>query len=160
MNHNNDRAEAEKWLYGPQAAARLVARTSWPWEREENRDKWAEKLLTDADMLEHEADNARRRLESAIAACARAAVVDPTAKDHDIAGYGCRKCGLRTAEIAPDSDCVRVVDPHPTKTEIADRARLLWFERFGDMGGFAAAPTTSWAHEQARAELSAGGGES
>lgn len=55
------------WVFGDESAARFVAATSWPWERKENRDAWALRLMSDPAMLAVESEAARERLESAIA---------------------------------------------------------------------------------------------
>jgi len=66
-------SDVARFIGGPEAAARFVAAVSWPLERQENRDSWAPRLLAEPDMLASEADQARARLESAIATCVRAA---------------------------------------------------------------------------------------
>jgi len=58
--------EARPWIFGPEAAARFIAATSWPFERTEYRDEWALRLITEPDMLAQEATAARERLEGAI----------------------------------------------------------------------------------------------
>lgn len=61
----------EPWPFGAEQAARLIASVSWPNEREENRDRWAVRMLTDRpDLFDTEAPRARSRLESAIRAVA------------------------------------------------------------------------------------------
>jgi hypothetical protein len=57
---------SDQWAFGPEAAAQLIAATSWPYEREENRESWAPKMLTDHALFEREAESAHRRLMSAI----------------------------------------------------------------------------------------------
>jgi hypothetical protein len=69
MPDTDERATlAEGWGFGLEAAASLVAATSWPWERTEDRDEWSARLISEPDLLAREAKQARVRLESAIAA--------------------------------------------------------------------------------------------
>ena len=69
MPDTDERATlAEGWGFGLEAAAALVAATSWPWERREDRDEWSVRLISEPDLLAREAKQARVRLESAIAA--------------------------------------------------------------------------------------------
>ena len=72
-SRGNAEASAEsttepRWRFGPRAAAHLIAATSWPWERKEDRDEWSVRLIDEPDLLETEAAQARARLEAAIAA--------------------------------------------------------------------------------------------
>jgi hypothetical protein len=57
----------ERWPFGDQSAAILIARVSSPWEQPEQRDSWAPKMLTDRTMFEQEATRAQKRLAQAIA---------------------------------------------------------------------------------------------
>lgn len=61
-------ATEPRWRFGPRAAAHLIAATSWPWERREDRDEWSVRLIDEPDLLATEAASARARLEAAIAA--------------------------------------------------------------------------------------------
>lgn len=74
-----DTASDKTWdVFGEQAAARLIASVSWPFERRENRESWAPRLLAEPDLLEQEYRSAVARLRSAYAKCfvaARAAAV-------------------------------------------------------------------------------------
>lgn len=62
-----DQKPLEPWLFGPEAAARLIAAASWPFERRENRESWAPRMITDPAMAEHETRRALRRIRSAAA---------------------------------------------------------------------------------------------
>jgi hypothetical protein len=71
----NDRVPAQRepvedvpWAFGCEAAAQLIAAAAWPFEREEDREEWAPKMITDAALLEREYARARERLESAYVA--------------------------------------------------------------------------------------------
>jgi hypothetical protein len=66
-------AEAEptdpQWVFSEEAAARLIASVAWPFERRENRESWAPRLLAEPEMLEQEYRSAVARLRSAYAKC-------------------------------------------------------------------------------------------
>lgn len=53
-------------MFGDDAAYRLIARTSWPFEREETRDAWAVTMRDRPDLLATEVAAARARLEAAV----------------------------------------------------------------------------------------------
>lgn len=55
------------WITGPEQAAQFVAAVAWPWEREQNRDGWALKMLTDKDLFALECARSHGRLNAAIA---------------------------------------------------------------------------------------------
>jgi hypothetical protein len=57
------------WIFGDEAAARLIASVAWPFERVENRESWAPRLLSEPEMLEQEYRHALDRLRSAYAKC-------------------------------------------------------------------------------------------
>lgn len=62
----NPAPSGRQWIFGPQEAARFIARTSWPFERADQQAQWAMRLTTEPDMLATEATAARERLEGAI----------------------------------------------------------------------------------------------
>lgn len=56
----------DRWPFGVEAAARLVAATSNPNERAENRDEWSPRLILEPELAEAEFERAEARLRSAI----------------------------------------------------------------------------------------------
>lgn len=53
------------WMFGDESAAYLIAATSWPWEREENRQNWHDKMIGDSTLRDQEYQRALRNLQSA-----------------------------------------------------------------------------------------------
>lgn len=57
----------DTWAFGDHSAAYLIAATSWPWEREENRLNWCDNLVTDEALRRQEYNRAKENLERAFA---------------------------------------------------------------------------------------------
>jgi hypothetical protein len=59
--------ERHVWFYGDELAAKYVAQAAWPWERTENREGWAPKMLTDRAIAVPTIAKAQQTLASAVA---------------------------------------------------------------------------------------------
>ena len=65
---NTNPPTTPRWPYTPEMAARSIAAVAWPGEAREQRDEWAPKMLSDADLRDRTVDRARGYFEAAVRA--------------------------------------------------------------------------------------------
>lgn len=127
---------ASQWPFGPDSAALLIARTSWPMENDDNRRSWSKRLTDPAErgMLEAEYTQARERLAEAYGIL-RAAPTPPTGEhvavdnDRDAEWCSCGQAGCRKYLAPPpsgntdnDPPCCCAIHGRPRTALLADLA--------------------------------------
>lgn len=55
------------WIFGDESACFLIAAAAWPFERVENRESWAVRMVADAELRELTIALAHERLDRAAA---------------------------------------------------------------------------------------------